>query len=729
MPAPPMDVFGIVYIIETAQQFWSELEEILHIQEDCTLSQLDDTLRRYITFCAAYHEQFLQSPLQLEHACDMLLGSELFAFHSERMSDLLTKDAQTVRPPARHKSSRNLSSDPFVSLHQNIDDPHYEMILYSVMLLWGRRKSAFLRSQKRWKPLLPLLMDHVRLEVDPELDDGFYGTASGPSSGAGRAIAVPIEAKLRSLSVKLLYEVCRVQKMSLQDLRIFDDSFIDYLFDLVEQTRNMQDETFNYSVIKLIVALNEQFMVASLHPHTPQTQNGFAQQQEGPRTPEESNRVLRVLMSRVGSSPTFGENLIFMLNRADRTAEDLCMQLLVLKLLYLLFTTKGMSEFFYTNDLCVLVDVFLREICDIDEDNESLRHTYLRVLHPLLTKTQLRNMPYKRPQIVRTLESLIENESIRDIDPTTKRLVERCLSGDWCVQFRKSAGAKSDQRTFSMWEEDVQRGQSPGLDAVTSATAPHSAGPTSGSKPQLDRMGSLRGKNGKASRSAEHLPLPTTSSSSSSTQKPPRSSQAQHLHADEQPYRVSSRAVPPPSAGQRHASGDSVSSLPRVAAATANPHSAAVKHRYRAGSFDVEATTKSFAALSTSPEEQRSPVHIIDDSAPLVDEPTGGSPPEIRILSPTSPGQVGPRSPSERPFSLSSSASSSSSSLSNSTAGPSLPQRRAAPPPPAKKRRKPPAVPVGRGLGPGGSPLSSLAASSQPNLSVLSSGTRKASGF
>ena len=86
------------------------------------------------------------------------------------------------------------------------------------------------------------------------------------------------------------------------------------------------------------------------------------------------------------------------------------MQLLVLKLLYLLFRTEGMSEYFYTNDLCVLVDVFLREIGNIDEDNESvcpvpailcimtdrsqLRHTYLRVLHPLLTKTQLRSMPY-----------------------------------------------------------------------------------------------------------------------------------------------------------------------------------------------------------------------------------------------------------------------------------------------------------------------------------------------
>lgn len=34
---------------------------------------------------------------------------------------------------------------------------------------------------------------------------------------------------------------------------IFSDSFIDFLFDLVEQTRHMQDDTFNYSVIKLIV--------------------------------------------------------------------------------------------------------------------------------------------------------------------------------------------------------------------------------------------------------------------------------------------------------------------------------------------------------------------------------------------------------------------------------------------------------------------------------------------
>lgn len=49
------------------------------------------------------------------------------------------------------------------------------------------------------------------------------------------------------------------------------------------------------------------------------------------------------------------------------------MQLLVLKILYVLFTTKGTSEYFYTNDLRVLVDVFLRELVDLDEESESVR--------------------------------------------------------------------------------------------------------------------------------------------------------------------------------------------------------------------------------------------------------------------------------------------------------------------------------------------------------------------
>ncbi|KAI1784041.1 hypothetical protein LXA43DRAFT_249225 [Ganoderma leucocontextum] len=714
MLVPPKDVFGIVYIIENAPQFWSELEEMLHIPDDITLSKLDATLRRCISFCAAYHEQYLQSPLQLEHACSMILASELFSFHSERMCELMVGDAKTNT------------------------DPHYEMILYNVMLAYGRRSAAFLRSQKRWQPLLPLLMDHVRNDLDPDIDDGYYGVASGPSASATRGVAVPIEAKLRSLSVRLLYEVCRVQKMSLQDLRMFDDGFIGYLLDLIEQTREMQDETFNYSIIKLIVALNEQFMVASIHPHTPDTHandSGLEQQQAAdPRGPESTNRILRILMSRAGSSPTFGENLIFMLNRADRTAEDLCMQLLVLKLLYLLFTTKAMAEYLYTNDLCVLVDVFLREINNIDEDNESLRHTYLRVLHPLLTKTQLRNMPYKRPQIVRTLESLIENEKIRDVDPTTKRLVSRCMNGDWCVQFRKSAAIAPVQqyeaRKMSIYEDEVRRGESPGLDAV-SAAAPWSAGALSGPGfgslgSTLGRKESLRGKHGKASRSVEHLPLPNGNAQKQRVVSSQHNHQQQHDHYTSQQSPPHARKDPGSVSATRQFSGDSMTSLPRVAtAATANTSSAAAKHRVRAGSVNVEATTTSFSVLSTHDSRTRPP-RILDTSAPLVHEPSAGSaPPEIRVLSPTS-SALWPASRHGVDLSVSPESSPTSSVASTCTSSRST-TRRAAPPPPVKTRRAPPAPPVRKGKGRlspvgAGSPLNTIAASSHPNLPALGTG-------
>jgi hypothetical protein len=146
-------------------------------------------------------------------------------------------------------------------------------MLYSILLYHGRRSPSFLRSHKHWQQLIPLLMDHVLVDMDPDVEDTFSGlvTASGPST-AGKGLAIPIEARLRSLSVRLLYEVCRSSKMSIGDLsmsfhwflltrpylnftEVFGDHFLDKLFDLVEQTRSMHDETFNYSVIKLIVRL------------------------------------------------------------------------------------------------------------------------------------------------------------------------------------------------------------------------------------------------------------------------------------------------------------------------------------------------------------------------------------------------------------------------------------------------------------------------------------------
>lgn len=60
-------------------------------------------------------------------------------------------------------------------------------------------------------------MDHIVVEIDPDIEDTYVGTAVGRSTSFS-SVPIPIEAKLRSLSVKLLYEVCRVQTLNTQDL-------------------------------------------------------------------------------------------------------------------------------------------------------------------------------------------------------------------------------------------------------------------------------------------------------------------------------------------------------------------------------------------------------------------------------------------------------------------------------------------------------------------------------
>lgn len=80
--------------------------------------------------------------------------------------------------------------------------------------------TSFLRIHKRWQPLIPLLIDNILVDCDPALHHTYPGTnASGPHWSRG--VVIPIEAKIRTLSVRLLYEVCRVQKLAHSDLGKF----------------------------------------------------------------------------------------------------------------------------------------------------------------------------------------------------------------------------------------------------------------------------------------------------------------------------------------------------------------------------------------------------------------------------------------------------------------------------------------------------------------------------
>lgn len=271
-------------------------------------------------------------------------------------------------------------------------------------------------------------------------------------------------------------------------------------------------------------------------------------------------------------------------------------------------------------------------------------------------------MPYKRAQIVRTLELLVANESIRDVDPTTKRLVARCLSGDWCVQFRKTLDAP-------------RRVDSPSLSVVSE---PHSISSLTTPNMERSRSGSIRGKNYKASRSAENL-LNVAPSQPRARGSSGRTGNLENL---------------------RQPSADSATSLPKVVSASMT--AASSRRRDRTGSVDADPPTAAFSTLAVQDRRRA----VLPDTVALVEDPL-----ERNVKSVPPYAYVdGPRSPTEPPDSPISIVSSSSSTLGTKA-------RRSAPAPPPR-RRKPPAVPVGRP--PGGATIAVLsAASSQPSLTSL----------
>lgn len=186
------------------------------------------------------------------------------------------------------------------------------------------------------------------------------------------------------------------------------------------------------------LVLNEQYMVATSGPASNTPGGGV------------TNRVVKTISLHGHNYKTFGENIILLLNRETETS----LQFLILKLLYLLFTTPSTQEYFYTNDLYVLIDILIRNILDLPPSSsigeasrtDSLRHTYLRVLHPLVAHTQLRLPPhYKQDELRRTLHILAEaGTHFEHPDETTLRLVGRCLTVPWLEEPKADLPASAE---------------------------------------------------------------------------------------------------------------------------------------------------------------------------------------------------------------------------------------------------------------------------------------------
>ena len=175
------------------------------------------------------------------------------------------------------------------------------------------------------------------------------------------------------------------------------------------------------------------------------------------------------------------------------------LQLLILKLLYLLFTTPSTYEYFYTNDLRVLVDVMIRNLLDLPLSARPLRHTYLRVLYPLLAHTQLKHPPhYKKDELLRLLTMMTASGGVMEhhfgaVDETTKRLVGRCV----CVPWLKigehpeptGEGGNAKAGTRKLLDVEIPGGMASSLSVVEVTTQKERPGVITGSRQRDEDQG------------------------------------------------------------------------------------------------------------------------------------------------------------------------------------------------------------------------------------------------
>ncbi|MCJ1471515.1 hypothetical protein MMC13_000155 [Lambiella insularis] len=362
--------FEVSYSLDNEQQFWDELEDIVSVHCD-THELIDNALRAYLSFTANYKGEYLQCEYAIARCSYKLLESALFAAHKDYVR--------------RQIIYCLLQEDAAATLH-----------LITAFLLFDGRQHEEAFEMMNEEGIFPRLLELIQSKQDED-------------------------AALHRMLLELLYEMSRIQRLRTEDLILIEDEFIAYLLQIVEGLSDDVNDPYHYPVIRVLLVLNEQYMV-SAHSPAPTAHRPLP------------NKVISVLSSSGSRYKTFGENIILVLNRESETS----LQLLILKLLYLLFTTSATYEYFYTNDLHVLVDVMIRNLLDLPMTSAALRHTYLRVLYPLLAHTQLRNPEshYKREELLRLLNMMTSSSGaglmhFGAVDETTKRLVGRCMKVPW----------------------------------------------------------------------------------------------------------------------------------------------------------------------------------------------------------------------------------------------------------------------------------------------------------
>lgn len=219
-----MEESDVSYHLDNEQQFWEELEEI--VSTDCGQDngQIDNVLRSFLHFTANFREEYLQSEYEIARCLSHLLASQLYQKNKDYVTLQLVYSLLQEEEPA----------------------PLY--IIASILLFSGRQDEVIFEVMNE-EGCFPRLLELIKAHEG--VDD------------------LGVDRIVHRLILELLYEMSRVQRLSLSNLSEVDDEFIIHLFTIIQRLSDDVNDPYHYPVIRVIVSrLTHCHITKTLTRHT-----------------------------------------------------------------------------------------------------------------------------------------------------------------------------------------------------------------------------------------------------------------------------------------------------------------------------------------------------------------------------------------------------------------------------------------------------------------------------
>ncbi|SCV99814.1 LAFE_0B03092g1_1 [Lachancea fermentati] len=389
-------------------QFWGSMERLLEIEDEKDEAVVNSELVSYVKKASDNYKEYLHTEQDIYRLALILTQSKLFQNNREFcLSKLLSL------------------------LSVDLLETNLKFIISYIILCASKSDSSLLEILLQFQGFTVIynnLYNHFAY-LSRYGEERFLSNKVTEEQSDLTDIEFEIIEGLKQISTVLmgiLFQIFKYSKCDIGNIGIVDDFFVYFLMKSIRS--DTTDDIFNNTKFKLLLALNEQYMIFSYQY-------------------EVENKVYKYLINN-SVSKNFMELLLLMFNRVT----DRSLQIMMCKIIYLILTSDEdlARDFFYLNDLHVFVDVLLRELKDISEDEELIRNTFLRVLFPLLKNTELINSHYRRSDLVEVLEylssldNICSTEEIKREHKTTSRLALKCLNQVEWLQYSKPEGSDKE---------------------------------------------------------------------------------------------------------------------------------------------------------------------------------------------------------------------------------------------------------------------------------------------